>query len=193
MNRKKAKTKSGGKKAVILTAIGKDRPGIVASVSKVLFETGCNIEDSSMTILRNDFAMILMVGLPKDKETKFLNKKLEPVRKKTGLSIVLRDLQTNEIKAATPASGLPYMISVYGTDKPGIVYRISQFLAAKKINITDVETKIVPSQNNEIYVMFLEASIPSSVNTDDFSAALNRIAAELHIDITAKPIESFQL
>lgn len=181
------------KKAVILSAIGKDRPGIVAAVSKILFEIGCNIEDSSMTILRNDFAMILMVSLPKGKEAGFLDKKLNPVRKTLGLSLVLRNLKANEIKTVTPSSGLPYMISVYGTDKPGIVYRISQFLAAKKINITDVETKIVSTQNSEIYAMFLEVNIPSAINLNTFTTTLNRIAAEMHIDITAKPIESYRL
>ncbi len=41
-----------------ITAIGKDRPGIVAGVSKALYDLGTNIEDSSMTILSGEFAMI---------------------------------------------------------------------------------------------------------------------------------------
>lgn len=181
------------KKAVILSAIGKDKPGIVAEVSKVLFETGCNIEDSSMTILRNDFAMILLVSLPPDKGSSFLDKKLGAVRKKLGLSIVVRDLKTSELKTAPSAPVRPYMISVYGTDKPGIVFRISDFLARKNINITDVETKIVSPKTNPIYVMFLEVNMPAHVDAKRFTETLKKIARELQVDITAKPIESYQL
>ena len=54
------------KKTIVLTAVGQDRPGIVANVSKILYETDCNIEDSSMTILKGDFAMILIISLPKE-------------------------------------------------------------------------------------------------------------------------------
>ena len=47
-----------------LAAIGKDRPGIVAAVSKVLYELGCNVEDSSMTMLRGNFAVMLVLAAP---------------------------------------------------------------------------------------------------------------------------------
>src|SRR5436305_11297048 len=47
-----------------VTAVGADRPGIVAAVSKVFVEHGCNIEDSAMTILRGQFAMMLIVAAP---------------------------------------------------------------------------------------------------------------------------------
>jgi len=52
----------------ILSAIGKDRPGIVADVSEVIYECGGNIEDSSMTLLRNHFALLLLF-LPKGKRS----------------------------------------------------------------------------------------------------------------------------
>ena len=49
---------------VAVTAVGADRPGIVAGVTKVLFDQGCNLEDTSMTILRGHFAMMLVVDVP---------------------------------------------------------------------------------------------------------------------------------
>ena len=35
----------------IVTALGQDRPGIVAGVTEVLYKLGCNLEDSAMTRL----------------------------------------------------------------------------------------------------------------------------------------------
>nr|WP_279384415.1 ACT domain-containing protein [Geotalea toluenoxydans] len=34
-----------------VTVISKDRPGIVADISEVLYRLGCNLEDSSCTML----------------------------------------------------------------------------------------------------------------------------------------------
>ncbi|HZC68761.1 MAG TPA: ACT domain-containing protein, partial [Nitrospirales bacterium] len=48
----------------MLTAFGQDRPGIVASLAEGLYHLGCNIEDTCMTRLRDEFAMMLLVRLP---------------------------------------------------------------------------------------------------------------------------------
>src|SRR2546425_10744363 len=49
---------------VMLTAFGQDRPGIVAALAEGLYHLGCNIEDTCMTRLREEFAMMLLVRLP---------------------------------------------------------------------------------------------------------------------------------
>jgi glycine cleavage system transcriptional repressor len=49
-----------------VTAIGQDRPGIVAAVTKVLHERGGNLEDSAMTILGGQFAIVLLVATEDD-------------------------------------------------------------------------------------------------------------------------------
>src|SRR5438094_166616 len=47
-----------------VSAVGADRPGIVAAVTGAFLEHGCNLEDTSMTILRGHFAMMLVVAAP---------------------------------------------------------------------------------------------------------------------------------
>ena len=50
----------------ILSAIGKDRPGIVADVSEVIYECGGNIEDSNMGLLRTHFALLILFSADKE-------------------------------------------------------------------------------------------------------------------------------
>ena len=38
----------------IMTAFAEERPGIVADVMQVIYEHGCNLEDSTMTRLEDD-------------------------------------------------------------------------------------------------------------------------------------------
>ena len=46
---------------VAVTVLGDDRPGIVADVTSALAGLGCNLEDSTMTLLRGHFAMVVLV------------------------------------------------------------------------------------------------------------------------------------
>ena len=48
---------------VIISVLGKDRVGIIASVSGVLFAVNVNILDISQTIIQEYFAMILMADI----------------------------------------------------------------------------------------------------------------------------------
>ena len=43
-----------------ITVIGHDRPGIIAETTAVLAGLGLNLEDSTMTLLRGHFAMMLV-------------------------------------------------------------------------------------------------------------------------------------
>ena len=47
-----------------VSVVGKDRPGIVAAIAEGLYHLGCNIADSSCTMLAGEFAMILIVSPP---------------------------------------------------------------------------------------------------------------------------------
>ena len=74
------------KKMLSLSAIGIDRTGIVSSISKILFELGCNIEDSTMTLLSGQFAVILLLDCPKNLDILKLKSKMKTSLNKLDLS-----------------------------------------------------------------------------------------------------------
>ena len=47
---------------LVITAVGEDRPGIVDELSRYLLDADINIEDSRMSILGGEFAIILLVS-----------------------------------------------------------------------------------------------------------------------------------
>ena len=82
------------KKLIALSAIGKDQPGIVAALTWVLFERGCNLEDSSMTRLRGDFAVLLLISMPENMTLEGLKVALESAASSKGLTFTLRELSS---------------------------------------------------------------------------------------------------
>jgi len=177
------------KREYVITAVGKDRPGIVAGVTEVLFELGGNIEDSSMTILAGEFAMILIVSLPDGVMLGDVEEKLDAVRKSLRLVLSIKELGPDEKERASGRYEEKYMISVLGVDKPGIVYRVTELLAKNGVNITDVQTKMAGEIGNPIYTMVLEVEVPKEIDMKAVSHELESLGRDLKIDVSARPID----
>ena len=179
-------------KTIVLTAVGRDRVGIVAEVADALYKLGCNLLDSSMTLLRGEFAIILMVQLPEGQSTEDLQKQLSTVAERMQMTIHARELSEEEV-LETPTRGVPHMISVYGADKAGIVAGITRKLAELGINITDVETKYSDEGAESIFVMILEVTVPPELPTRAVESALARTARDLAVDVSVQTLEVFEL
>ena len=174
-----------------LTIVGRDRPGIVSQVTKILFDQGCNLADSSCSILGGQFAMILILGHPEFTNLESFGEAFKPLEE-TDLTVALRVLKPGG-QTRSQIEGDICMISVYGSDKPGIVYRVAEVLGEKKVNITDLNTKLVGTEERPVYVMVIEATLPEGVEEEDINGWLATIRDELQIDITVRTIPTVEL
>jgi len=177
------------KKLFCLSAIGKDKTGIVSSISKVLFELGCNIENSTMTLLSGQFAMILLIAFPKNPDESKIKSKIKSTLKNIGLSFSISEVGDSSENIKNFGD---YVISVYGADKPGIVYNISKYLSDKKINITDVQTSIIGTKD-KVYVMLLEIQLPKNLNINDLKSQMKMLSKQLTVDISVNQADSSEI
>ena len=169
----------------LLTAMGRDRPGIVAAVSGVLYESGCNIEDSTMARLGGDFAIMLMVRLPGGLSCEVLSDRLDPVRAEMNLTLQLTAVSEEEA-GARGTEAASYVIHVYGADRKGIVAKVTGHLAARQINIANLTTQIIAHQN-PLYVMMIDVVLPGGVDSGQLAEELTGIGRELGVQITVRP------
>jgi glycine cleavage system transcriptional repressor len=174
-----------------LTIVGRDRPGIVSQVTEILFNEGCNIADSSCSILGGQFAMILILRHPSHTGLESFDAAFEPLRQ-ADLSVALRVLKPGG-ETRPEIEGDICMISVYGADQPGIVYRVARALGERQVNITDLNTKLVGDQDNPVYVMVIEAALPHGIEEHDIDSWLEPIRTELKVDVSVRTIPSVEL
>jgi glycine cleavage system transcriptional repressor len=167
-----------------LAAIGRDRPGIVAAVSKVLYEQGCNVEDSSMTLLRGNFAMMLVLAAPDGLTADALAASLRPACGDLGL---LFDVLPVDDVATTPHPS--HILTVYGADRPGILYRITDALAATAVNITDLNSRLVGEAASPVYAVMLELAVPDTTDVDGLEVVLRQLASDVGVDLTMRPLD----
>jgi glycine cleavage system transcriptional repressor len=169
-----------------VTAVGRDRPGIVAAISGALLELGGNIQDSQMSILRGHFAVMLIVEVPGRADEAELHGRLKPVGEELGLEAVA----VNAIDdLGGPPAAPSHVISVYGADHPGIVHAAASALAERRVNITGLETRLTGSAEAPLYVMIVEVAL-GEADEAELKAALNEVGEEAGVEVSVRPLEA---
>jgi glycine cleavage system transcriptional repressor len=159
-----------------ITVIGPDRTGIVADVAEALAGVGANLTDSTMTRLRGHFTMTLICTGPTAAE---VEKALEPM---TGVVTTVRKVSP---EAYAAGDGEPFLVSVHGADRLGIVAAVTRVVAAAGGNITDLSTRLAGS----LYVLIAEVDLPVGA-TDELAEQLAVAASELGVEVTLRRAES---
>lgn len=171
-------------KKFIMTAFGKDRPGIVADVSQIIYENKCNLEDSTMTLLEDEFTIILLFAGREEGslESNLLNdcRRLE---KEKGITAFIRAL--SETKPEPKKNISSHAIHVEGPDQAGIVHKVSRYLADNQVNIVNLVSRMRPAPESGmvIYTMDIQVEVPDSLPLGKLDEGLDRVRDELALDI----------
>ncbi len=148
----------------VIAAIGQDRPGLVNDLSKLAADLNLSIEDSRMTVLGGEFAILMSVA-GGDLPLKRLETKLGQLADDSGLAWLFRrtgDRQDVEGR-------MPYTVHVTAMDHPGIVHRIAGFFSSRDINIHNLETvtERAPHTGTPIFSLAMEVELPGDVRIAD--------------------------
>lgn len=170
----------------LLTVQGANRPGIVAEISRLLHTQRINISDSSMTSLRSEFVMMLLLELPAQIDPAVLHQEFLALE---AHNLRLHLQSVSEAEAAAPSRPLhpTHAISVLGPDQTGIVYRVSSVLAGQGVNILDVDTQLLERPDQPLYAMILEIDAEGA-DLHQLEHALAEVAQELGIDLNLHPV-----
>lgn len=176
-----------------ITAVGEDRPGIVAGVCRVLFEAGGNLRDTSMTILSGQFAMILIVTVPRELDLSALDRHLEPARRELGITTFVRELSEGQPMPSGRPEVDEYLLTVAGADQPGIVYRVAEAIARRGLNITDLNTRVLSEDKKPVYIMMMEVIPPPGIDVDTLSRELADLGRQLDVEVRLRPLDTAAL
>ncbi len=161
---------------LIITAIGSDRPGIVSELSGIITTHGGNVEESRMSRLGSDFAIIMLVSVSTDWEES-LEVALQSIN---DLTISTKLTQIQEI-----GDNKKYKIGLNGADNEGIVKVLSKYLAEKSINVLEMETHIshAPISGTPLFNLNASVSVPNDVEETVIQSDLSQIAQKLGVEI----------
>lgn len=179
----------------LLTGFGRDRPGMVAAVSRLLLDLGANLEDTSMTRLGGQFAMLMLLSdgdIPLSVatiETAIASRQVE-------LGALDLHLRVSEVEGQEDYSDVEserYLIRVAGADRPGIVCSVTSYLADRNINIVDVSSRRLQGTTQAIYLLLLEVVLPAKLTEEQFRQELRALQEQLGLDIQTELVEAMTL
>lgn len=170
---------------IILTAIAKDRPGIVEEIAAVITEHNGNWVESSMSRLGGEFAGIVQVTAPaanKDQIIAGLKSLGE-----NGISIECKVDQQVEPSPARSAE-----LELTGLDHAGIVRDITRLLAGMEISIDRLETRVFTASmaGEPMFHARAEIRLPDTITPEQLTEAVETIANDIMVDINLNISES---
>jgi glycine cleavage system transcriptional repressor len=179
-------------KLISVSVMGDDRPGIVSGVSKVLYENACNIEALSQTVIMGQFAMIVVVSPLKGSKTGTLEKALAELGQKMNLEIHVRMLDPEGRPGFASGEAEPFVITVRGQDRPGLVSAITAILAGQGINITRLGAEVVPLGQQLEYIQIYEVDIPKQLDFAIIQKALRDKGEEIGVTVDMQHRDIFR-
>ncbi len=168
----------------IMTAFGKDRIGIVADVTRLLYENDCNLEDTTMNMLADEFTLNLLFSCKQSNIEEQLSRECRRLELEKGISAFVRPLAAPQRKIQKDYKTAT--LTIEGVDQAGIVYKICQFLADNKLNIVHLNSTSMasPESGSMIYSMDIHIQIMDEISLDQVEDDLSIIADELQVDIS---------
>lgn len=171
---------------LVISALGEDHPGIVSELSQVILNSGCNIEDSRMSILGGEFALIMLVSGAWNNIAK-LESQLPALQDKLGLITTARRTQARNVTREE----IPYNIEVVSLDHPGIVQKITGFFSKRNINIHDMYTtsQRAAHTGSPMFALSMTVEIPAATHISTLREQFMEFCDELNLDAMMEPVK----
>ncbi len=172
---------------IVLSAVGTDRPGVVKDISKAILDCGGNIEESRMAALGAEFAVLLLISGNWHTLTK-LEKALDELTRKDGLTITIK--KTGE--RGDQDDCIPYGVDVVCLDQPGIVFHLSEFFAARNIEIADLATRRYAAAHTgaPMFSVQMTVNIPGAAPIAQLRDEFLDLCEQLNLDSILEPIKA---
>ena len=175
----------------ILSILGRDRPGIVAAVSRALFQQNCNIENVSQMMLQTEFAGIFIVSMPPGTSAEDLHRGLCSRLAPLGLHVHTKPCESGEDHcAASPCE--PFVITTRGPDRKGLVADVSEVIARHGVNITNLQAVFKGGDAPGDNIMIYEVDVPTVVDQQALARDLRTQAEALHLEINIQHRNIFE-
>ncbi len=164
--------------SLVLTVIGRDRPGLVSALSDQAAAFGANWLESRMAHLAGHFAGIVHLEVA--------DERVEPlIAALRALDAVGLRVDATRTAAPSGTGGRTLALELVGQDKPGIVRDVSRALAGHGVSIESFESEVVSGamSGEAMFRARARVRVPAAVSVDSLRQTMEALANELMVDL----------
>jgi len=164
---------------LVISALGNDRPGIVDQLSDIIYSHGLNIEDSRMTVLGGEFAVLLLISGEQSAIEK-LQQKSSDIEQSLNMRLLIK----TTTETVSTGNSIPYSVEVAALDHPGIVNNIAHFFSSSNINIVNLDTEryAAPHTGSPMFALHMTIGISADTNIAQLREAFSEFCDEQNLD-----------
>jgi glycine cleavage system transcriptional repressor len=172
---------------LVVTAVGTDRPGIVAELTELLAGHGVNVADSRMAVLGGEFALMMLLALPGERGEE-IRAQLEAAAGRLELHLTVKETQSPSVHRAGHVRS--YEVQVHALDHPGIVHAVAAALRGLGANVVSLDTSAqqAPITGAPLFQMTLCADFPPEVTAARLREALAQVSEAANADVEVRPV-----
>jgi len=170
---------------LVISALGADRPGIVDELSNIVYTHALSIEDSRMSVLGGEFAILLLVS-GEQAAIDSLQEQAPEIEQTLQMRLLLKPTAESD----TIGNTVPYSVEVAALDHPGIVRNIASFFSKQNINIVNLQTEkySAPHTGSPMFALHMTIGISAETNIARLREAFMDFCDELNLDAELKNI-----
>jgi glycine cleavage system transcriptional repressor len=176
---------------LIITVLGKDRPGIIARVSASLYALDCNLQNVNQMILQNEFSGFFIVEPPVSLGMETLQQRLDQDLSGEGLQVYIDQISPSDEKQVSGNSET-FLITTIGPDRKGLVARFTEIIAAHQVNVTNLTAVFKGGDDPTANIMVYEIAVSHNTDQSHLFNALRSKATELGLDISIQHKNIFE-
>ena len=172
---------------LVISALGDDRPGLIDGLSGRILESGCNVEDSRMTVLGGQFAVLMLVSGNWNDIGK-LEAQLPALQDDLGMTLTSRHTE----RPVVTQNMLPYGVEVVAMDHPGIVHNLARFFSARSINVQDLVTTSYSAAHTgtPMFSVHMTVGVPADTHIATLREEFMDFCDQLNLDAVIEPVKA---
>jgi glycine cleavage system transcriptional repressor len=172
---------------LVVTAVGTDRPGLVAELTQVLASRGVNVADSRMAVLGGEFALMMLIAGARDRLDE-ARREVTAAGERAGLELIVKG--TRSPAAHRAGNVRSYEVKVHALDHPGIVHAVTGALSGLGGNVVSLSTSAYQAAMTgaPLFEMELCADFPSHVTAAKLRDTLEHVSDAANADVEVRPI-----
>ena len=165
-----------------INVVTRDQVGVVADVSDALFALGANLEAMSQTVVWGWFTMIVCAAFPRAVTAAAVKEAVE-----ASGDFHATVLPSADLARPQAGEGEPFVVSVIGGDRPGIVRALTRCFAERGINIDDIWNEVREGR----FIVIFHVTLPRHVDAKEIRYRLEQVGQEVGVAVTLQHQDIF--
>jgi glycine cleavage system transcriptional repressor len=162
---------------LVITALGADRSGIVNTITRHVSRCGCNIEDSRLAMLGEEFTFIMLLSGTWNAIT--LIESTLPLK---GAELDLLIVMKRTTARPRPALPSTVWVQVEVPDSPHLIERFTALFDSHQMHIAELVSRTQISDTSPLPLLFIQitAHSPASHDASNIEQAFKALCTELN-------------